>query len=75
MEKHRGRISRISPSGFGILTSVSPKQTVEEYTFTFDKISNYRGQTVDELGLHQGKTVDFTTEDERVTSIDLSLQK
>lgn len=47
-------ITRIEGFGLGFVES---RSTGERYAFRFDKIDGYRGETLRELGLHEGSTV------------------
>lgn len=63
-----GEIKRVSPAGLGF---VEDDATRTLFAFTFDKIDNYRGETPRELGLAKGRHVRFTTEDDKVVSVQL----
>ena len=56
--QHRGTILQVNDKGFGV---VEDEESHSQFTFTFDKIFDYRGQTVQELGIHSGSHVQFDT--------------
>lgn len=56
--QHKGTILQVNDKGFGV---VEDEESHSQFTFTFDKIFDYRGQTVQELGIHSGSHVQFDT--------------
>jgi hypothetical protein len=68
-DEHTGLVLQISNTGVAIVEDVS---THGRYAFTFDKIQNYRGQTIGELGLKEGSRVRFSTSGDRVEQVDVS---
>ncbi len=66
-EKHlRGWIVRAEDNGLGILVD----EEENEYVFNFGAIEDYRGQSVEGLGLKNAvRFVDFVVRDEKVVSI------
>ena len=56
--QHRGKILQVNDKGFGI---VEDEESHSQFTFTFDKIFDYHGQTIQELGIHSGSHVRFDT--------------
>lgn len=61
-----GVITRIEDFGLGFVES---RRTGERYAFRFDKIDGYRGETLRELGLHEGSTVLIEVEGPYVRSV------
>ena len=51
LEPHEGIILRINEQGLGIMKDA---QSQEQFVFTFDKITGYRGESAQELGLKAG---------------------
>jgi len=56
LEPHKGVILRVNEQGLGI---VKDTQSEEQFVFTFDKITGYRGESAQELGLIVGAHVQF----------------
>ena len=63
-----GTIIRVNPIG---LAFAEDKKSKEIYSFTFDKIEGYRGQSVQELGLVLGLKVAFSSLDGVVCSVQI----
>ena len=55
----------------GGLAYVEEPNSKKRFVFNFDKIRDYRGETVRELGLRVGSRVRFTTTGERVDKVEL----
>ena len=53
---HHAIVSRTTPNGFGYIVD---KNSGKEFSFTFDKIKNYRGESAKELGLLPGVVVHY----------------
>lgn len=69
LEQHQGVILRVNEQGLGI---VKDTQSEEQFVFTFDKITGYRGESAQELGLIVGAPVQFNaTADHQVVSVEL----
>ena len=58
LEPHEGIILRINEQGLGIMKDA---QSQEQFVFTFDKITGYRGESAQELGLKVGARVLFNS--------------
>lgn len=70
LEQHEGVILRVNEQGLGI---VKDTQSEEQFVFTFDKITGYRGESAQELGLVTGAHVQFnSTAGHQVISVELS---
>ena len=54
----------------GLAFAVEP-ETGREYSFTFDKIRNYRGQSSTELGLKTGSRVRLFVNERLVSAVEL----
>ena len=69
LEPHEGVILRVNEQGLGI---VKDTQSNQQFAFTFDKITGYRGESTRELGLVVGAQVQFNaTADHQVVSVQL----
>ena len=66
MSLQSGTILRVNPVG---LADAEDTKSKEIYSFTFDKIEGYRGQSVEELGLISGSRVAFSSLDGVVRSV------
>ena len=66
MSLQTGTIIRANPVGLAHSEDIKSK---EIYSFTFDKIEGYRGQSVEELGLISGSRVAFSSLDGVVRSV------
>jgi hypothetical protein len=53
---HKAILSRVTQDGLGYLVD---KDSHKVFAFTFDKISNYKGQTTTELGISAGSPVTY----------------
>lgn len=53
---HDGILSRVTKDGVGYLVDQGSQKV---FTFTFDKIANYRGESASELGLAAGVIVTY----------------
>lgn len=53
-------LARVTPDGLGYLVD---KTTRRMFYFTFDKIPNYRGQTLAQLGISRGDDVQYEADD------------
>jgi len=70
LEPHEGVILRVNEQGLGI---VKDTQSEEQFVFTFDKITGYRVESAQELGLVAGAHVQFnSTAGHQVISVELS---
>lgn len=71
-EPHTGVILRVNEQGLGI---VKDTQSEEQFVFTFDKITGYRGESAREIGVTVGASVQFNaTADHQVVSVELCPQ-
>lgn len=59
MTRKQAILSGISPDGLGYLLDKNTKDVVY---FTFDKIPNYHGQSVNEINANRGDEVDYETD-------------
>jgi len=50
-----GKVLRVDRIGLGFIEC-----TGQQYSFTFDKVQNYRGEEPREIGLYEGCVVKFT---------------
>lgn len=57
LEEHEGVVLRVNEQGLGI---IEDKKSHEHFVFTFDKISSYRGEKPQEIGLRVGAQVRFS---------------
>jgi excisionase family DNA binding protein len=64
---NNGTIVRVNPEGLAFLEDNSGRK----YSFTFDKILGYAGESPEELGLVRGATVNFMRDGEQITEVDL----
>lgn len=66
---HKGVVSRISPLRVVFISEPSG----ETYTFHFNKIRGYRGESPKELGLKPGRTVSFSLspDHDRILEVEL----
>lgn len=70
MAQRDGVIVRINEQGLGI---VEASESHEQFAFSFDKISGYRGQSAREMGLKTGAQVRFdSSAEEGVISVELN---
>lgn len=68
MEQKRGKLTFLSDdSGIGIIR-------IEEkrYTFAYDQIAKYKGQSFKELGFIEGKTLGFELEGRNIVNVHLA---
>lgn len=69
LEPHEGIILRVNEQGLGIVKDI---QSQEQFVFTFDKITGYRGESAHELGLVVGSPVQFrSTAGHQVVAVEL----
>ncbi len=67
-----GRIARLTRTGIGHLTTSDSRASRNEFVFPFHKIQKrrgsdlvpYRGESMRELGLHEGSQVEFVENEE-----------
>ena len=65
---HDGVILEVVEGG---LAYVEEEGTKKRFAFRFGRIRDYRGESAQELGLHVGSRVRFTTTGELVNQVDL----
>ncbi len=63
----KGEIKRVEKVGYGVITSDD-----KEYIFTLDKMKDYHGESIGELGLKKGVKVKFQLVEEDVSDIEIS---
>jgi len=63
-----GTILRVDRHGLAILQT---KEGENVYPFTFDKIRRYRGQAAQEIGLHAGAAVRFSTDEGKIKDVEI----
>jgi hypothetical protein len=67
MSFRKAILSRVTKDGLGYLVDKSSRQTLY---FTFDKIPNYRGQSLSQLGIARGDDVTYEADEGgQVTSV------
>ena len=66
MALQTGTIIRVNPVGLAYTEDLESKDI---YSFTFDKIEGYRGESAKELGLIRGSRVAFSSLDGVVRSV------
>jgi hypothetical protein len=68
---HKGTIVRLNPVGLAYTEDTESKCV---YSFTFDKIRAYRGESVEELGLKLGSLVHFSVQDGVIHTVQIHSQ-
>ncbi len=68
MPRQTGTIVRVNPVGLAYTEDIKTK---EIFSFTFDKIEGYRGESAEELGLIAGSRVVFSSSDGIVRSVQI----
>ena len=66
MPLQTGTIVRVNPVGLAYTEDIESKTI---YSFTFDKIEGYRGESAEELGLIAGSRIAFSSADGIVRSV------
>lgn len=73
MRKHvQARVVLLSPSGIAVAVDF---ESGREYSFGFNKIRNYGGETASELGLAPGTEVQLVVVQDQVETVDFESQK